>query len=230
MANWCYTDYNFASDDTKAITDFYKRLEKVYNTKPNREPFSFQEGWLGDVAKEFLPEKYHCNEKTGESKIRLRGVINYISELDGDDESKCFTLSTETAWEPMSDIWFLINHIVYKGKLEISYMAEEPGCEVYIKHGAHFDDENYYVDYYYDNLYLSERFEKLDGIKSWAINEFKELGLTNSDFENKTKHEIETLINQKLKDANKDNWFSIHEFVCEDEPDIDEIERKTEEM
>ena len=219
MPNWCNTSIHFESKDITAITDFHNRLSKVRSEKVDRPSTSFQGGWLGDIAKEFLPEKYHYNEKTGEAKIRLRGKVDNLSDLEDDGDKKEFIVTTETAWEPMINIWFLINKLVYKGKFDISFVAEEPGMEIYQKYGDYYDSDSFHIEGQLGD-YVSEYFDTVEGIKSWILDELSELGLVRSDLEGISVQEVEEKFDKAAKEKDPRNWVSIHEFQYLNEKDL----------
>ena len=153
MPNWCFTDYTFYGE-SKFVRDFAARVQKY--TERDFMKNGFGTSWLGNVCLGFditTPEEL----EKGESP-RCRGSINNMDDCDVDSE---FMISTETAWEPMNDMWDKIieKHYCDENGNEVlfyDYISEEPGWGLFEKSSnssyypqkfnLEFDSEEYYPE------------------------------------------------------------------------------------
>ncbi len=136
MPNWCTTSYVFRGDE-KEIKDFYNKIKSF--TSKERIQNDFGDFWLGNVVDGF---GFDYNE------IPCRGLIDYFPDSQEDTDPDRLELSTQTAWEPMTEMW---NKIIEKYYPSISYVfiAEEPGCELYINTDLTGEDfsERFSIDF-----------------------------------------------------------------------------------
>ena len=135
MPNWCTTSYVFRGNENE-IKDFYIKLKSF--TSKERIPNDFDNFWLGNIVDGF---GFDYN------KIPCRGFIDYFPELKETDPDR-LEFSTETAWEPMTEMW---DKIIKKYYPSISYVliAEEPGCGLYINTDLEGEDffQRFFVDF-----------------------------------------------------------------------------------
>jgi len=128
MPNWCTTSYVFKGNENE-IKDFYSKIKSF--TSKERVPNDFGNFWLGNVVDGF---GFDWKE------IRCRGKITYLQNIfDYLKEPDRFELSTETAWEPMTEMW---DKIIEKYYPSITYVliAEECGMGIYINTDLAGDD------------------------------------------------------------------------------------------
>lgn len=133
MANNCFTDFRFYCANDDIAKSFYERTMKPIETGDD-----WGRWWLGNTCKEFgiEPETTEC-----------RGSITDV-HLNGDEVD----VYTDTAWTPMIDMWRLIiakNFLDESGEplIQISYKAEEFGCDIYVTNDmGTFDWSRYHVE------------------------------------------------------------------------------------
>ena len=124
MPNWCTTSYVFRGNENE-IKDFYDKIKSF--TSKERIPNGFGNAWLGNIVDGF---GFNYNE------IPCRGSITYLNIEDALDR---LGISTETAWEPMTEMW---DKIIEKHYPSITYVliAEECGMGIYINTDLTGDD------------------------------------------------------------------------------------------
>lgn len=127
MPNWCTTSYVFRGNENE-IKDLYDKLKSF--TSKERIPNDFGYCWLGNIVDGF---KFDWKE------IPCRGRIDYFPESYNNNNPDRLELSTETAWEPMTEMW---DKIIEKYYPSITYVliAEECGSNLYINTDLAGDD------------------------------------------------------------------------------------------
>ena len=119
MPNWCTTSYVFRGDENE-IKDFYNKIKSF--TSKERVLNDFGNKWLGNIVDGF---GFNWEE------IPCRGRMNYFPETEEATYPDILELSTETAWEPMTEMW---DKIIEKHYPSITYVliSEECGMGIYI--------------------------------------------------------------------------------------------------
>jgi len=193
MPNWCSTQIIF-----HGRKDEIKGLHKKINewTRESSCETDFGRYWLGNILRGAgLGDRIDV-----EDGLRCRGAIEYVGDVTVfSDTDATFDIVTETAWGPMMKMWMEVIEACYYKSVGFSYMAEEPGCELYEVYDPYGDfDDAYYVDMYLagddeldDNLRKLES-ERYFTSEEQLMNVLKEL-LGKLDDEDET---IESLINQ----------------------------------
>ena len=132
MPNWCTTSYAFRGNKNE-IRDFSNKIKSF--TSKERVPNDFGDNWLGNIVDGF---GFNWGE------IPCKGSITYFNP---DDVPERLELSTETAWNPLTEMW---DKIIEKHYPSITYVliAEEPGMGIYINTDLTGDDfsERFNVD------------------------------------------------------------------------------------
>jgi hypothetical protein len=147
MPNWCYTQFIFRGNKTE-IEDFHaKIIEWTSHGNPRSGCSGFGPKWLGNILYGVgLEDRIDADE----DRIRCRGTLNYIDDVEvlSYDEAT-FYIDTETAWVPMGIMWRETIAALKYETIGFSYMAEEPGCELYEIYDPYGDFvEEYRVDMY----------------------------------------------------------------------------------
>lgn len=144
MPNWCSTYFNFHGS-VEEITDFHTKLNEWMNK--NFIETGFKEVWLGNLLYGVGLEK--TIDVDDDSRIRCRGWVEYIGDIDNLGDEAVFQVDTNTAWAPMIKVWTeTIKALKYK-TVGFSYMAEESGMELYEIWDPYGDfPDRYYIDYY----------------------------------------------------------------------------------
>lgn len=149
MANWCSTQITLNcknEDDAKFV---YKNIEN-WISYTNVKNF-WGGSWLGNVL--VNSGLYNSKDLNDPNFPRCRGEIVYL-----DTCKEQVIINTETAWCPMIQMWKEICDNLFPEKVsEIIYIAEEPGCELYLTNDPTQADR-WVLDSSKDTLYdLSEK-------------------------------------------------------------------------
>lgn len=182
MPNWCDVDLIIAKEngDEEKFNKLRADIEKIYDEdslfckevqeKVLNSPCSFKANeWLGNIPLYFrgyldVGDKIYLWD--GESiKVEQAGKSNYRNEhqttscrgsiyfLDTDD-SDIIQIRYSGAWD-VQDIPEILSNEVAKD-FRVEYVAEEPGCELYINTdvaGNFFCDKYIYYNGQYDSCY-----------------------------------------------------------------------------
>lgn len=218
MPNWCYTQIIFHGSKNE-IEDFHNKIHDW--TSREYVKTDFDVNWLGNILHgaglgDRIDAKTNC--------IRCRGSISYIENVEVfSDVDATFYVNTETAWAPMIKMWLETIKILDYKTIGFSYLAEEPGAELYQIYDPYGDFESvkYYVDCFIDGEDLNDDklnralscfgyFESDDALEQYLMS-FLEPGGTLDDLINSAK-------NYPFKDES--SYICIHEFERLDSLDI----------
>lgn len=156
MPNWCITDITFEANPNyydeaiQALHNLYNKIEcQAYGDSSLMEN-GFGPKWLGNFALMF---KLCTAEEidNGLQPYRCRGSINYIEEDVGEFQDS-FYITQNDAWSPNLAMWQEIINRYYSKEgvplINIYYMADEPGCEIYDTNddSGYFYQEKGYID------------------------------------------------------------------------------------
>lgn len=216
MPNWCFSTITFYSKNKSQIDSMAKKFKEIHEGEPTVEN-DFGHGWMGDYANKFFPS-------IGSEHIDCRGSVGSITYYPNETKEGyySFTIDTSTAWGAKIGIWAEIAKRFYP-EVEIAYVAEEPGCELYLI----YDDSGlfYNYKYYVDMAYINKdgeidypddsySFFSIDEIQKYLKEKLPFTFVCYKDLDKFEKH-----INKKLeeyakqKDVDKDEvYFYMHEF------------------
>lgn len=160
MPNWCYTQINFHGNKTE-IEDFNKKIKEWTSTCGLENGFGHN--WLGNIL-------HHvglgdCIDNSDANvRIRCRGSVEYVSEVECEDDDAMFHIEVESAWSPMIKMWIETIKALEYESVDFSYIAEEPGNELYEIYDPYGDfGDRYYIDMYLEGKdELNEDLRKLD--------------------------------------------------------------------
>lgn len=168
MPNWCHTSYTFYTDTEKGreqLADFYNKLTASVSGKHLCIVKSdFGDKWLGNVINAFTPQYLTTTPDNVKCTYENKNISFRGSVVDIDDNNETdFSLSTETAWEPMPEMWNMIIEACGYTDVKYVYEAEESCNGLFVtndKEGRYYDDK-YYVEinidedfYEYESNYL----------------------------------------------------------------------------
>ena len=188
MANWCTNDVIFHGEKTNILAmwvlinqAFEEEFKDIIRTK-----FDADGSWCGYLAFMFggsvdgvSLEKGHLIEDPTSDQISCRGFLQEEPQLSPDKKSIRFFV--ESAWGPLDELWQLMAALC---EVEVDYIAEEPGCEIYINtdvSGQYFSDryilfdENTGCDYFANEKHFLEAFNELTGQDSHSFAEAKKI-------------------------------------------------------
>lgn len=210
MPNWCSTTYHFEGDekDIKVLKKSIRDYQAYFKDHINDKNIIYC-----NVAM-FID---YCKDKNlfnkSEKDYKCRGGIAYMDY----SESNILELVIDDAWYPHPDFWFdLIEYNHWN--IEISYIAEEPGCEVYQKHGTRYE-EKYYLDdetglLNGGNSYFITDKDLVKTVKKQIKNYLQSVD-NNNIFDKNIKittiEDIYTFI-EKFNEEYPDVYLSLHEF------------------
>lgn len=189
MANWCTNDVIFHGEKANILTmwvlieqAFTKEFKELIRTKFERADTN----WCGYLVFMFggsvdgvTLNKGHLIEDPSSEHISCRGFLEGDPELSPD--KKEIRLFVESAWLPLSELWQLMADLC---EVEVDYVAEEPGCGIYINtdvSGRYFIDryilfdENTGCDYFDTEENVLMAFKDLTKQSAGTFAEAKEL-------------------------------------------------------
>lgn len=146
MPNWCYTNINVYSEKTEIIRDLHEKIKsfavdccaKIYDAT----------NWVGNLLLQAgCDYKDIKSGKYGYVEGYVMNIGNYV-ERDG---MGCFEMEFMDKWSPdIKAIRSLIRKLYPYEDINIAYMAQEPGMEIFEKYDPEnlfYDMYDYYVDY-----------------------------------------------------------------------------------
>lgn len=176
MPNWCDTQIVIYSKNKSVIHLLHAKV-KSFMTAPAYKGLSDNTRWIGNIL---CHSGYDytdvCNGKYGYT----RGWINNLNDVEDNADTgySSFFLDQEDAWCAIIEPW---RHIITKlypyHDIKISWIAEEPGCDVYQKYdpdGLFFCDREYCVDCYVDSSEAWKEYpELMDEHRGFSLTELK---------------------------------------------------------
>lgn len=184
MANYCDSTYRIGGDASE-LDALYALMQKLEKEKENGN-------WVG-----------HIVEALNGSIPDYLYVRGWWDDLER--EENCIRFHLESAWEPLYEAWDFI--CKKYNNLTAYFIAEEPGCEVYLKRDnedMQWFPDNYYVDACIpDGEYINEYFTDIDE----AFRYIESISDTNII----TAENIEAL-NLTWQEEDEDAYIYLHEF------------------
>ena len=121
MPNWCSTNIEFSGPE-KDIKKLYEFIDNKNSEQvPNIET-DFGARWL---------RYYLLRVGLSDERYNCRGSVADLNEISTIGSVSKFQIRTETAWGPMLQMWLAIIQKLELDNIKITYIAVEPGCEVY---------------------------------------------------------------------------------------------------
>ena len=199
MPNWCFTEIKIYHNNKNELKTFYELIQKWTSTNYMKNGFGLQ--WLGNIVGNSGIGTINKGQNTD---LSCRGTLNDI-ELNED----YIYLSTDTAWEPMLQMWLkLIKKYLPNSESMLYYSAEEPGCELYITNDPDlvnkynvivWDIEDFDSEYTITENSLKEKLQKLLNTKETNINTLIQI-LQESEFS---------------QDVYIHQWEYVNEYECD---------------
>lgn len=217
MPNWCFTNMTFHGNK-KEIEDFHAKIEEWTSKELLKNGFG--NDWLGNILiGAGLGDRIDAADS--DIPIRCRGDIIYFGEVEiVSDEAATFDLEQETAWAPMCALWTeVINKLGYES-IGYSYIAEEPGMEIYEICDPYGD----FPDRYYIDIYLEEEDEKNEALmeiyNTRYYTEEEDIvdalqGLLNTD---ETDFKVLKEKAENYQFANEHSYLLVYKYDVVDEP------------
>ncbi|MCM1577083.1 MAG: hypothetical protein NC035_08930 [Bacteroides sp.] len=180
MPNWCDTQYT--------ITGEIEKVKKLHELIAKLDKQTIGDLWLGTIS----------NELGGSEDDQARGWIYYtnIEKLSSNEAE--FTIECNTAWgEP--DNWR--RFIERTADVNVTYIAIEPGCEVYLTNNPDYID-SYILD------------DDIDGL-SYPHTEHEVIDMINENYQQQFStiqdcYDFAEQFNQENRDNGK--YLFIHQF------------------
>ena len=150
MPNWCKTNITFFSESEDHITKLNDALCKLDAGK-SLLPNGFGNLWLGNILHYFGFQW---------TDVICRGSISLIGILSKDaDRGFHFEIEQEDAWYANTEVWDKILSKEDFSDIHYVFMAEEPGCNVYVNSDSSglFYDTRYMVDVCLDGKFSNDK-------------------------------------------------------------------------
>ena len=132
MPNWCSTKIVFKGD-IESIKALHDRISACIEKNDDIDP-----AWLETVA------DYFKLDQVSDCEQICRGWVSYVSDCANDDS---FSITTQTAWKPMMQMWYDIVARDYKDRISIMWFATEPRNSIYASNNPEFFGRFGYVNY-----------------------------------------------------------------------------------
>lgn len=208
MANYCSNSFTYYSDNQGQILNLYLRIQGAVEA-------------LGDMggntdAKPLLAE-LGVEPETIE-RLDGRTSINYLGLLVEDGKPVGVQFDAESAWSPCDDFAEILLRAIYPGggDIEMVYIAEEPGCEIYVNTDV---DHRFYKTvlvmdvkagkledrYYYDVDELDEAFDMVEKLTGCKLGELSDLD------DSKIMEKVNAGFRKKYPD--EDEYLSIYTYT-----------------
>lgn len=208
MPNWCYNDIRFYSDKSEvAKLKYYHHFLSKWLFNNSIFPYA-RHNWYGNA----LYGAGIIIDDNQKIDFPCRGFAECISDVEEDgDKWVFFSLTTETAWCPMNQVWFeLLKSLKLEDKIKLAVFSEECGNEIYEIYDPNeiFFSEDIYVDGYGS--------EEIDALKEYTNKEDilpalqKFLNTKENDF-SKLCGLVEEFSEKKYNDG-EDVYLAIHEI------------------
>lgn len=182
MANNCYSTYRLIGNPEDLDT-LYELMTSLENEKENGN-------WVGHIVEAL----------GGCDGLYVRGWWSFLSR-----EEDHIEFQLESAWEPLFEAWDFIGG---KFNLDVYFMGEEPGCEVFLKRAN--EERGWFLDNYYLDAclpdtreYIQEYFITIDS----ALRYIEKMTGTNIFFA----EDIE-MLNIVWNETSEDAYIYLHEF------------------
>lgn len=216
MPNWCATNIYFYSENKKEISDFCEKLTQFIKVPAHDKIHASGSNWLGNML---CYAGYDYDKVVDGLYGYCRGWVQYIGDVEENSDYFAFAVDVEDAWGPHIEPWrYVLDGLNPNNTIKIAWVAEEPGCEVYVKYdpdGLFFGDYEYNMDCYAEDDEAFDRFPELrDGCDIYTAEELMKIfDLPDMDAVMKRAE----LINQALDDDYDYGYITIHRYEEADE-------------
>jgi hypothetical protein len=138
MPNWCFSDIMIhgSKNEIELLHDKIKEF-----TSHNADENDFGLNWLGNIV---LNAGFTTTDNDGNG-FKCRGSMT-TCQIENEEH---LHIQTETAWGPTSKMWLALIE-KYAPNCKFHLLAEEPGCELYVKYEDETDNVKYYDDIDYN--------------------------------------------------------------------------------
>lgn len=122
MANYCINNFTYYGDDQGKILNLYLKIkdamERIGDSEKDARDLLFELGVKSEVFE----------------KVDGRTSVSFIGLHVEDEKAVGMWFAAESAWSPCDEFAEILLKAVYPdgGGIEMVYLAEEPGCEIYV--------------------------------------------------------------------------------------------------
>lgn len=154
MPNWCSNTVVYYSKEKDDVDKLVSTIKDCYP-----DDYNVDLCWLSYLA-----------DKLGIKISECGGYIEWVGDVEKEDEYYCVKIDIESAWSPLATLFYQIADAT---NTLCVYSAEEPGSEIYIN-----TDEygNFLTDRYKITDIDSEYFESMSGLIDYC-NDVYELNI-----------------------------------------------------
>ena len=198
MPNYCSNSIVFFSKDKTKLSVFLRKVYAAYDSRKS--------GFYS------LMVLHGYNNREIASVIDKRDDFTSCDtslKMGKDSDTYHFSLETETAWTPHMEAFRKILHEKYSDTIQMVYISEECGCEVYINTDTEgmYLPERFVVDCCHYGVFHKEYFDTFENALEWIREEYTDLGFSRYD----SVAEITDKINAaNLQDEG--DFFTFHHF------------------
>ena len=161
MANYCSNSIVFFSKDKSKISRFLRKVYAAFDS-------------VGSGFYNLMVLHGYKNREILSLIDKRDSFTSCDTKLELDKDTYSFRVDVETAWEPHMVMFYKIIREKYDNAIQLVYMAEECGSEIYInsdKDGVYFT-ERYMVDCCHNGEYLKEYFDSYPEAIDWIRSEY----------------------------------------------------------
>lgn len=210
MANWCTTYITINYNDKGKLKAFYEMLDDWRQKPIAKNDFDGMSlGWLGNIVGNSGIAKYNEKESVFVPDIPCRGSL---LSLDYHDEK--IEITTETAWDPLLEMWNILCD-KYLPDAEILYIAKESDSGFYCSNDP--DVIGKYDIWIWGDPPEGFEDEEFDD----AVSEEKTIEFLQRVFDTDEK-DIDVLLEQ-IEDI-EDPWFSVNKYESLDNSETKDSE------
>lgn len=162
MPNWCNTTIwlTVPEKGIEELKKFEELLDKWTSYKYEENDFGLD--WLGNIVGN---SGIGTIDTGADTDLPCRGSLLSTDTNIYKDGDAVLSLQTETAWEPMLDMWVKLRD-KYLPDAEITYAATEPGCGLYLTNDPSYKDKYIIDPYDFDSLDYDEELSEKDLVQT----------------------------------------------------------------
>ena len=199
MANYCSNSIVFFSKDKSKLSRFLRKVYAAFDS-------------IGSGFYNLMVLHGYKNREILSVIDKRDSFTHCDTRLEQNKDTYSFKVEVETAWEPHMAMFYKIIREKYNNAIQIVYMAEECGSELYVnsdKEGVYFP-QRYMVDCCHNGEYQKEYFDTYPEAINWIRAEYVDIDVNeyNSLKEGETKVEA-------VSDFDSGDFFNFHRFETE---------------
>lgn len=196
MANYCANSIVFFSKDKTKLSRFLRKVYAAFDS-------------IGSGFYNLMVLHGYKNREILSVIDKRDSFTHCDTRLEQNKDTYSFRVDVETAWEPHMAMFYKIIREKYNDAIQIVYMAEESGSEVFVnsdKEGLYFP-ERYMIDCCHNGEYYKEYFNTYPEAISWIKENYGDINVTEYDSLAFVQHTVEN-----SSPSDDGDFFYIHRF------------------